>query len=112
MENDLISRAKLIEEMESHIYWGDSVIGLLEVAKNAPSVEAEPRWISVKDGLPEKTGMYLAHLVHSYSNEDEYSCVTVCFFDLNARPKWAIEGRLYKVTHWMPLPKPPEEDEQ
>ena len=45
MENDLISRAALINEMESHIYWGDSVIGLLEVAKNAPAVDADnPGW--------------------------------------------------------------------
>lgn len=65
------------------------------------------KWISVKKKQPEKNGMYLAHLVHSYSNEDGYSYVTVCFFNPNARPKWAINGRLYKVTHWMPLPEPP-----
>lgn len=53
MENDLISRAALINEMESHIYWGDSVIGLLEVAKSAPAVDAEPvrhgRWVYGED---------------------------------------------------------------
>ena len=36
----LIDRKALIDQMESHIYWGDSVIGLLEVAKNAPTVDA------------------------------------------------------------------------
>lgn len=36
----LIDRKALINQMESHIYWGDSVIGLLEVAKNAPAVKA------------------------------------------------------------------------
>ena len=124
MENDLISRKSLMEKIDhwanqvkggihhtDRIVW-DVLEGVTDTICDEEAVEAAPRWISVKDGLPEKTGMYLAHLVHSYSNEDEYSCVTVCFFDLNARPKWAIEGRLYKVTHWMPLPKPPEEDEQ
>lgn len=38
----LIDRKALIDQMESHIYWGDSVIGLLEVAKNTPTIEAEP----------------------------------------------------------------------
>ena len=47
----LIDRENLINEMESHIYWGDSVVGLLEVAKAAPAIEAEPvrhgEWIDI-----------------------------------------------------------------
>lgn len=116
MENDLISRKKLIDDLEAWrkildrrvSRFDDMVIHTLPVVfdlvNEQKTVKAEPKWISVKERLPEKNGMYLAHLVHSYSNKDEYSCVTDCFFNLNARPKWAIEGRLYKVTHWMPLP--------
>lgn len=39
---DLIARKALLDEMESHIYWGDSVVGLLAVAQNAPAVDAVP----------------------------------------------------------------------
>lgn len=50
----LINKKALIEQLESHIYWGDSVIGLLEVAKNAPTIDAEPvrhgRWADEDNG--------------------------------------------------------------
>lgn len=38
----LIDADVLIEQMESKIYWGDSAIGLLEAAQNAPTIDAEP----------------------------------------------------------------------
>lgn len=57
----LIDRENLINQMESHIYWGDSAVGLLEVAKAAPTIEAEPvrhgEWVGIEfngyaDGCP------------------------------------------------------------
>lgn len=110
MENDLISRKSMFDAMRDAEFQTFVPLDEVdEVIANVPSIEAEPKWISVKERLPEKNDMYLAHLVHSYSHEDKYSCVTVCFFNLNARSKWAIEERVYKVTHWMPLPQPPKE---
>ena len=59
-------------------------------------------WISVKDRLPEKSGMYIIY-----------------------NPKWHFENRVFAsyfhslpsmwtysgVTHWMPLPERPKEEE-
>lgn len=61
--------------------------------------EQEPKWINVKERLP--------------SNEDVVLCVTknnrpfVCRYDQYWK-RWRVSGNV-KVTHWMPLPKPPEE---
>ena len=54
-------------------------------------------WISVKNGLPEKRGPYLAYAVGEYSFID----VVVYYPHLK---KWNCG---YEVTHWMPLPETP-----
>ena len=65
-------------------------------------------WVSVKDRLPEKSGCYLAItiagsiLVLNYSNK--YKMFN-CFDDLEPN------GNQLEVTHWMPIPEPPKEDE-
>jgi hypothetical protein len=56
-------------------------------------------WISVDDRLPKTTGMVLAT-----------DCDTVLSFAyikyLKGGGKWGIGGD--GITHWMPLPEPPE----
>jgi hypothetical protein len=55
-------------------------------------------WISVKDRLPEKDGIYL-----TCNKKKEYE---FHFFQTGKRmwpAVWAEDG----VTHWMPLPEPP-----
>ena len=67
-------------------------------------VWASSNWISVKDRLPEKNGRYLV-----YENGEVYSAE----YEKN-RPdsEWTddYEGYFMKVSHWMPLPEPPEEE--
>lgn len=54
-------------------------------------------WISVKDRLPDKGGRYIVHDltlgVQGYYYHPDVYC-----------PAWKT------VTHWMPLPEPPKED--
>jgi len=62
------------------------------------------KWISVKDRLPE-------HGVHvlTFSSEENYYAVSYLIYLSNERI-WA-NGCLLgndNITHWMPLPKPPE----
>ena len=76
---------------------------------NAPTVAKGTNvlsngWISVKDRLPEKNGRYLVcEYGEAYSAEYEKN-----------RPdsEWTddYEGYFMKVSHWMPLPEPPEEE--
>ena len=67
-------------------------------------------WISVKDRLPDKSGSYLVMLdnvlathlamnVHYWNAKDGY---------------WRgseAHSRIVGISHWMPLPEPPKEDE-
>ena len=62
--------------------------------------EKTTRWIPVTERLPERSGTYLVYV---------YGDVT----DLNYwRGEWHRLGDDYTkaVTHWMPLPEPPEEE--
>ena len=72
---------------------GDAVCEAVECI-----MREQPRWISVEDRLPD--------------NEDTVLCVTknkrpfVCRYD-HYWKHWRVSGSV-KVTHWMPLPEPPE----
>ena len=79
-------------------------------------------WISVNDRLPEKGKWYL---ICSDCNRPHEKVVTMAFLDsvINGNdlidPLWLTHNDYYrnitgqndeweKVTHWMPLPEPPE----
>ena len=60
-------------------------------------------WISVKDRLPEEKVNCIVHYKHAYCDNDDYWAIGICFYD---GEKFQMDLS-YKVTHWMPLPKPP-----
>lgn len=64
-------------------------------------------WISVKDRLPEKTGLYLIY-------EQKYNpMMETCFYSNCSGWQYGFsDSDAELITHWMPLPEPPEiEDE-
>ena len=71
-------------------------------------------WISVKDRLPTDNNPYLVfapmYQGGSSSSQKNYGGV---MFATYTNGNWSIEVGYYKrpncVTHWMPLPEPPEE---
>ncbi len=64
-------------------------------------------WISVKDRLPEEKVNCIVHYKHAYCDNDDYWAIGICFYDGEKfQMHWA-----YKVTHWMPLPEPPKEND-
>lgn len=69
---------------------------------NREIFEKMPKWVSVKERLPQ-SGLYLCCLNGGFR--------TIRHFD---GEQWEdAEGGAYAtwvVTHWMPLPQPPEED--
>ena len=62
-------------------------------------------WISVTEETPDQPGMYLCHFtddtIETFQADDED-------FDENGDmvEPWGVSGD--HVTHWMPLPDPPE----
>ena len=81
----------------------------------------QPRWISVGERLPEEDqevlliahgwepkSMYIGHLHHVEAETSWLTGIT------SKESEWSISGWSYlrapEVTHWMPLPQPPEEE--
>ena len=98
------------------------VINNLKYAPSVEEIETAQKWISVKDRLPDKRGNYL--VVHK-----SYAYVGISHFLTNLRDngQFEYEGEpnepgFYNgdgegdwverdITHWMPLPDLPKEDE-
>lgn len=79
-----------------HVYsW--TLMDVCSMLDDAPTIGG---WISVKDRLPEEHERILTYDKYSDVKENRllrsYPCVS-----------WAYG---FHVTHWMPLPEPPEED--
>lgn len=70
-------------------------------------------WISVKDKLPDGSNQHIICLI----NNEPIACIVhdadICLsLDLSFHwptKKWIKDKYYAKVTHWMPLPKPPKE---
>lgn len=85
---------------------------ILEVI-HAPTIEAEPirhgRWIPVSERLPEKTGYYLVCdstiVADGMMGRQDVSKYVIG----RHGGHWYGAIRRECITHWMPLPEPPEE---
>lgn len=88
-------KAGVEKVLQKPIVDGKSVIEWAAIGMKAP------RWISVKDRLPEEDGLYNVYC-------KDGSMAHAWFED-----KWFIDhcecGDGY-VTHWMPIPEPPKEE--
>lgn len=96
-------REKLVEIIQNSVggcarHWAEIIAdGLI-----AHGVTVQ-EWISVNDRLPEEKVNCIVHYKHAYCDNDDYWAIGICFYDGEKfRMDWS-----YKVTHWMPLPKPP-----
>ena len=101
----------------------DCCYNVIAKLDDAPTVGG---WISVKDDMPEEHNSIFANYTHlskhMWAKESDNVIVYVRFPDGTGR---ATEGRLHDgkwwtrispalepiVTHWMPLPEPPEEED-
>lgn len=84
-----------IQQLENHIRELQEKVEQLKAA--------QPRWISVKDGLPKKSGKYIVCTVKGsvYCTSAVMRGDEACFkCDINTH-----------ITHWMPLPEAPKEGE-
>ena len=87
------------------MYDAISLEGMIKALEDAPTVDAadvlRSQWTSVKDKLPKK---FEPVIVCREGGKVEQGCRDVMDW-------WKVYGtRTKKVTHWMPLPEPPEED--
>lgn len=101
--SELTVEGKSTKEVEG----GIKVLRIMpQVVDDEPTIEAEPvnRWVSINDRLPPKGRDVLV------CDFDDYAGVG--FFD---GAKWNIDGfemSTPPVSHWQPLPKPPEKSKK
>lgn len=69
---------------------------------------AAPKWTSVEERLPEEDGMSVLCAVKDLWG----TCVCEGYYSEISNRVWPVEEdfALGEVTHWMPMPKPPEEE--
>lgn len=71
----------------------------------------ERRWIPVEERLPATESWGASKVVLGIvQNELGYPPPNPCFCVYLGNQQWTIRGRMVTITHWMPLPEPPEEE--
>ena len=106
MEKRLIDINPIIGDLTAMKSMYDAILldGMIKGLENAHAVDAADvlrnQWISVKDRLP---NAFEPVIVCREGGKVEQGYKDVCDW-------WKVYGtRTKKVTHWMPLPEPPEE---
>jgi hypothetical protein len=124
--DDLISRKALMKNIAHHtVHDSMSVVtferstvyemvkgDMFGLVKDAPAVAAMPRWISVEERLPEYDIDVLVCATGDFG-----SVITITSYSDNLHgfnikgwvSPWQYFHKNYTITHWMPLPQPPEE---
>lgn len=79
----------------------------------AADVAPTPKWISVEDGLPEENRMVAIYLQWRDELTPEKTEPPECRVAMRRYGVWKFCPRgYYKITHWMPLPEPPKEEDK
>lgn len=81
-------------------------------AEEIAVAQERTRWIPVTERLPETESFGTSKVVLGIvQNESGYPPPNPCFCVYLGNQQWTIRGRIATITHWMPLPEPPEEVE-
>ena len=122
MNNDLIFRSAVLNVLqtpEGAAILGNSHVRYLKAKalfEEIPTVDAGPKWISVKDRLPEQSGQVVA-MTLSLDGE-RVNCIMNMNYSARHKAFNALDDdsvvRARKTeihpAFWMPMPKVPKED--
>jgi hypothetical protein len=115
---DLITEARELCAIDIEKQPINAVVIIDELCDELEKAEAQiPRWIPVTERLPTGCGYYLSVVYRIAPNElggNNTRVKIMRWLGADWRypthiPKWINEAITETVTHWMPLPAPPEE---
>ena len=96
---------ELLKDENNHVWrWFPNNMAMMQLAdyllSNGVTVQ---EWISVKDRLPEESGMYIVT-----ANDGHAQRVSFVLWQKKNR-RWNLTGArsYWRVTHWQPMPQPP-----
>lgn len=113
--SDYISREIILENVLGQLTKSTSILAMSECIKNleAADVIEAPRWIPVTERLPEGEAIAFNALKGSYGYGEYLIGFVGEAKDIESDTGFLCENEmeiLTSVTHWMPLPQPPERD--
>ena len=90
----------------------DAIEKLVLELDKASNSGGKTSWIPVTERLPEKDGPVLVYYGFDHGNGFGKMFTQVLdYYATDRMPRFQNEGMMnLKVTHWMPLPKPPKEE--
>ena len=116
---EYVDKVKLMSRIESELMrWGEKEYNALQILgdiEDFPTADVAevPKWIDVKERLPERDGEAVLCYVKNSSTEG----VTYVVGCIQQQKHWFLQtcnigllefpNHYWKVTHWMPLPEPP-----
>ena len=97
----LMKAADAIEELQTY---ADLYKDMTEESQRAARkvIDSYPKWIPLTERLPEYSGDYLVYSIGG--NWEQLSTIEIAFWN----DKNFIVQSFFAVTHWMPLPEPPD----
>ena len=96
-EDFAVDTLAYIQQLENHIGELTEKVAQFEAAR--------PKWISVKEKLPENDDNYLVF------TSDRNDAVIATYYGDGEWLEYDLTNLIPLVTHWMPLPEPPKDKE-
>lgn len=107
IERYKISDPASLYELDTNLACNMAIRAMEEIER----LKAEqPKWIPVEERLPEKCDFYLVRDFGEIKMNGKKIGLTKVMMFYPEEKQW--EKHNEDVTHWMPLPKPPKEDEK
>ena len=108
LEQEISKWIKYFGAGEYYCGYDDALTAVQDLVADMPTITPQSEWVSVEDRLPDTAGEFLV-VYHPCYGDKVTSEIRVGIDSFRGKTAWA-KRKYQRVTHWMPLPKPPKEE--